>query len=81
VNRRWPDIHPDAPAVDSKLEVGRAYWEQQQNAQGKNLERLREGLKAIDPKLPIWVLEERGSFSEPLDVPAMQAWIEGAKKL
>lgn len=81
VNRRWPDIHPEAKLVDERLEVSRAYWEQQQNAQGKNLERLQEGLKAMDPKLPIWVLEERGSFAEPLDVPAMQAWIEGAKKL
>lgn len=81
VNRRWPDISSSAGPLSPDLEASRAYWERQQEAQGQNIERLQAGLKAIDPELPVWVLEERGAFAEPLDVAAMQAWIEGAKKL
>ena len=80
-NRCWPDLPPSTQALPPGLEVSRSYWEGQQKAQAKNLERLDEGLQAIDPKLPILVLEERGAFGEPLDIEMMQTWIEGAKKL
>ncbi len=79
-NRCWPKV-PSDQVLSSELEVSRQYWLQQQKAQGKNLERLREGLKGIDTQLPIMVLEERGAFAEPLNSAEMQAWIEGAKKL
>jgi arsenite-transporting ATPase len=80
-NRRWPAIGSSASSLDSELDASRRYWEEQYSSQQKNLGRLQEGLKAIDPKLPLVVLEERGSFAEPLDVSSMQAWVEGAETL
>lgn len=81
VNRLWPSLDGDVPSVPGALRTSLDYWEQQQKAQSKNLERLRSGLKSTSPDVPIYVLEERGSFSEPFDKSVMEAWIEGAKKV
>lgn len=80
-NRCWPELPEKLPAVPGELEFSLNYWDDQQKAQKLNLMRLKTGLQAINPELPIYALEERGSFPEPFDQTQMLAWIEGAKKL
>ncbi len=80
-NRCWPQLSDDMPNIPDSLKFSVDYWSAQEKAQKKNLERLQSGLKTINPTTPIYVLEERGSFPEPLDPKAMTLWIEGAKKL
>ncbi|MES2745253.1 MAG: ArsA-related P-loop ATPase, partial [Bdellovibrionota bacterium] len=77
-NRCWPQLSDDMPNIPDSLKFSVDYWSAQEKAQKKNLERLQSGLKTINPTTPIYVLEERGSFPEPLDPKAMTLWIEGA---
>ncbi len=80
-NRVWPsypevshaNVHPElSPALE--------YWQAQSDAQAKNLDKLAKGLHEINSSLPLFVLEERGSFHEPFENAEMLSWIEGAKK-
>ncbi|MBC7658449.1 MAG: hypothetical protein H7249_01945 [Chitinophagaceae bacterium] len=80
-NRLWPEVPGSSRPLDGSLEASRAYWISQRKSQSENLVRLKDGIFAINPKLPIVVLEECGAFEEPLAAQTMQDWIEGAKKL
>jgi arsenite-transporting ATPase len=80
-NRCWPKPPDEWRGVSEHMARSVEYWAEQQASQARNLERLQTGLKAVDPAMPIYALEERGSFAEPLDPAAMSLWIEGARRL
>ncbi len=89
-NRTWPALPPGVSGTegpDSQAGVPEAarpaldYWVRQRRTQEANLVKLQEGVRAIDPQLPIWTLEERGAFAEPVDVKQLQAWVEEAKRV
>lgn len=80
-NRTWPSVTQGSTDIPESLRFSVAYWDDQAKAQRQNLERLQSGLKSINPNIPVYSLEERGSFPEPFVKAEMEAWIEGAKRL
>ncbi len=81
-NRLWPEYPEVSHAeIHPELTPALAYWRAQSEAQTQNLKKLADGLKELNSSIPLFVLEERGSFREPFVKDDMLAWIEGAKKV
>ena len=86
VNRCFPPL-PSAAAPDSvAIEAGLSYWRDRVVAEKQSIERLQQGLADLakntsDKGWPIFRMEERGAFAEPLNLQELQAWLAAAERL
>lgn len=77
---------PAAPSIEAPasltpaLQAGFAYWQARSQAEALSTSRLRAGLEELAqksgrPALPIYTLEEKGAFAEPLRAAELLAWL------
>lgn len=80
INRCFPAVPTSEPTFTPALKAGFEYWKSRTTAEARSIDRLRSGLaqlaknRAQEP-WPIYTLEERGAFDEPLAAAELDAWL------